>query len=414
MRIKPLLIAALAVVGTACGLDKQTAPSLTGPASFGVSVALTASPDELTQDGSSTSTIQVVVTDANNQPISNLNLRADTSIGGNIADFGTLSSKSLTTNSTGRASVVFTSPAPPPPSATADNVVTLGFTPVGQDFANATARTVNIRLARPNPALSTSDLQPLFTFASSQPSVGDVVAFDASTSKIASGRTIVNYAWNFGGGATANGKQATHAFNVAGANAVTLTITDDLGRTAATAQVITVTAAIPTANFVTSPSSPGTGQPIIFNASPSTAAPGRFIVGWSWDFGDGSTSTQGPSVQHSYSLAATYTVVLTVTDDAGQHATATKSVTAGPGPTAAFTSSVAGRILTVNGSGSTAPAGRTIVSYAWDFGDGDHATGATPSNYTYPGSGPGTFNVTLTVTDSTGAIATLTVQVSVS
>ncbi|MFW5946392.1 MAG: GEVED domain-containing protein, partial [Candidatus Natronoplasma sp.] len=50
------------------------------------------------------------------------------------------------------------------------------------------------------------------------------------------------------------------------------------------------------------------------------------IEEWSWDFGDGATSTsQNPS--HSYDTADTYTVELTVTDDDGATDTTTQDIT---------------------------------------------------------------------------------------
>jgi serine protease len=52
---------------------------------------------------------------------------------------------------------------------------------------------------------------------------------------------------------------------------------------------------------------------------------GGSIASWAWDFGDGSTSTeQNPS--HTYAAAGQYTVVLTVTDDAGLSATTSQVV----------------------------------------------------------------------------------------
>ena len=57
-------------------------------------------------------------------------------------------------------------------------------------------------------------------------------------------------------------------------------------------------------------------------------------------------------------------------------------------------------VFSFDGSGSTAVTG-TIVSYAWDFGDGTTGTGAT-TTHTY--SAPGVYFATLTVTDSNGHV----------
>ena len=66
-------------------------------------------------------------------------------------------------------------------------------------------------------------------------------------------------------------------------------------------------------------------------------------------------------------------------------------------PTAAFTSTVEQRRVTFDSTGSTDPDG-TITSYAWNFGDGHTGTGATPVHVF----APGTYTVTLTVTDNRG------------
>ncbi|MEW6365653.1 MAG: PKD domain-containing protein [Acidobacteriota bacterium] len=71
----------------------------------------------------------------------------------------------------------------------------------------------------------------------------------------------------------------------------------------------------PTADFVYSPQSPSTREKVYFNGDVSSDPDGR-IVRWEWDLGDG-TTVSGKRTSHSYITAATYAVVLCVTDDDG-------------------------------------------------------------------------------------------------
>jgi len=80
-------------------------------------------------------------------------------------------------------------------------------------------------------------------------------------------------------------------------------------------------------------------------------------------------------------------------------------------PTAAMTTQVDGRTVTVNGSGSNDPDG-SIAAYQWDFGDETTATGVAPPAHTYATAG--TYSVTLTVRDDQGATDTDAASVTVS
>jgi PKD repeat protein len=137
-----------------------------------------------------------------------------------------------------------------------------------------------------------------------------------------------------------------------------------------------------------------------FDGSASTDSDGT-IQNYGWDFGDG-TRGSGQTVQHDYAQSGTYTVSLTVTDDGGATDTVAKTVTIeNTAPTASFTPSCSGLSCSFDGGTSTDSDG-TISDYSWDFGDGTRGSGKTVQHDYNNG---GTFQVTLTVTDSGGATA---------
>jgi PKD repeat protein len=155
------------------------------------------------------------------------------------------------------------------------------------------------------------------------------------------------------------------------------------------------------------------GDIINFNSS-AVDSDGR-IMSYQWNFGDNTTGT-GATPAHVYTTAGTYTVTLRVTDDSGETSTATKTVkiTSPPQAPEAFAGGpYEGYVsfgVPFDGRASSDPDG-TISAYQWNFGDNTTGTGIAPT-HTY--SQPGTYNVTLTVTDNSGmtdtatAVATIT------
>ena len=322
-----LCILLIGIVTSACTLDPEPIPPLAGPSESALSLRLTASPDQIPQDGAASSLVEIVARDAFGKPMQGLVLDAATFVGGVRVDFGSLSTRRISTTSEGRAAITYYAPFPPPPSASDDVTVAVVVTPLGTNFANATERAVFIRLLRPGMILPPNRPPvPQFFFSPTSPREGDAVLFDGSGSS--DDGSIASFSWNFGDGSSGAGSRHTHRYQLAGAYNVVLTVTDDRGSSASTtpAPITVVPSADPVASFAISPTEPSVGQPVHLNASASTAAPGRNITAYAWDFGDGSSGS-GVTASHVYTASGSYAILLTVTDGIGRKATQVQTVT---------------------------------------------------------------------------------------
>lgn len=327
---RPMLKHALAlalVAAAGCTMKKQEAPGLSGPSEYGTSITISVTPDILQQDGASQSVVTITARGPNGAPAANVPLRAEILVGGTAADFGTLSARNLITGGDGRASVVYTAPAGLPVSVDQFTIVEIGITPIGSDFGNSSTRFASLRLVPTGVIVPPANLTPVFVFNPSAPTANQTVLFDASQSTAPNNNPITAYSWDFGNGRRASGRTVSHQYDTPGTYVVTLTVSDALGRSASSSQSITVSpGANPTAAFVFSPTDPRPNQQVFFNAAGSRPAPGRTIVSYSWDFGDGTPSGSGMQVAHVFGAAGTYAVTLIVTDDAGRTASVTVNV----------------------------------------------------------------------------------------
>ncbi|HIJ98925.1 TPA: PKD domain-containing protein, partial [archaeon] len=144
------------------------------------------------------------------------------------------------------------------------------------------------------------------------------------------------------------------------------------------------------------------------------------LLTYLWDFGDGTIQEAGISVGHTFTTPGTYTITLTVTDPGNAFSidSAEIIVEANPGvdpqsPLAVIdaypTSGTVPLVVSFDASGSSDP-DNEIVSYDWDFGDGELGNGIT-TTHTYTSSG--SYIVFLTATDATGQIGTTVIQIAV-
>ena len=194
------------------------------------------------------------------------------------------------------------------------------------------------------------------------------------------------YTWDFGdGSASSSSATPTHTYSTPGTYTVSLiavqgSCRDTLVRPAYINVYNNPLSSFSTANVCL-------GDSVHFtNLSSSSGDP---IVGYSWAFGDATTSSI-PSASHYYSSAATYTVVLTASTAHCSDDTSL-TVTVSPGPIANFSTATTTSCGPVSVSFTNTTTG--TPTFTWNFGDGSATSSQTSPTHTY--TVPGTYSVTL-------------------
>lgn len=177
-------------------------------------------------------------------------------------------------------------------------------------------------------------------------------------------------------------------------------------------------APVPPTAVISGPEAADTGEPLTFDGTGSRAGSAA-IVRYDWDMGDG-TRLSGSTVQHAYSVANSYNVTLTVTDQAGRTGSATLAVLVRPvvnvtpptavieGPQTAFV----GEQVTFSAAGSIQGT-QPITNYIWDSGDGNKTGQVQSNSFTTVYARPGTYYASVTVVDSSGLSDTASIPILV-
>lgn len=236
-------------------------------------------------------------------------------------------------------------------------------------------------------------------------SIGNLTAsFTQSTSSICTGNQVTftntslpgpgNSTWYFGDGGSSISANASHAYSTPGTYTVTLIVNyNNCADTATSTVTVNQGPTVQfTANSTLSCTTPFTVQ---FNNTTTGA------VSYSWNFGDGGTSTaQNPS--HTYTSFGNYTVTLTAT--AANGCTKTLSI---PAYISVYQASMT---ITANPPSGCAPAPISfstsvspnvpVTNYTWNFGDGNTVIAGATTTHTYLN--PGTYTVTVNYTVAQG------------
>ncbi|MEO7048249.1 MAG: PKD domain-containing protein, partial [Ferruginibacter sp.] len=217
---------------------------------------------------------------------------------------------------------------------------------------------------------------------------------------------ITEWTWNYGDGtiASLNAPPFVHTYTNGGSYNVSLTVKDATGCTSSLTKANHLIISTPVAAFKTADtlSCPGSGV-IFINQSTGPS------LTYSWDFGDGQTSTATAPV-HAYTATGLYSVKLTIADKYGCGSEIIKN------NYIRIVLPVADFIVS-DSTGSCPPlivqftnASVNQATYRWDFGDGNFSNAASPSHFYNEA---GVFLAKLTTTSAGGCTSVKTKTITV-
>ena len=135
------------------------------------------------------------------------------------------------------------------------------------------------------------------------------------------------------------------------------------------------------------------------------------ITGWKWIFGDGESSTQ-QHPKHLYVNSGIFDVGLWAYSESGDSAYQEYEVSVKAVPDADFTVDTACQGTATTFTNNTSPNGTTILTWLWNFGDGESSTLEDPETHGYINSGD--YEVNLVATADNGCVDYITKTATVS
>ena len=163
----------------------------------------------------------------------------------------------------------------------------------------------------------------------------------------------------------------------------TVTAVNSSGQGSQSSQISTTPQPIAITAHAGSSASGAEGSAISFAGS---ASGGSGALTYSWNFGDGNTTSGTQTPSHTYALYGTYTVTLTVSDAGGDVGTSTTTVTVTDvAPTVSIGGPYSGSVnvtTTFTGSAQEPSSQETSsLTYLWNFGDGTTSTLQNPGHF---------------------------------
>ncbi|MFW6142027.1 MAG: PKD domain-containing protein [Candidatus Saliniplasma sp.] len=261
-----------------------------------------------------------------------------------------------------------------------------------------------------------------FSYEPEDPSEGEEVEFKDETEKTHKDMELY-YSWSFDDGHTSKEQNPTHVFS-AGVYEVTLTVwaevdDDSVGKSSISKTIQVTSEDSPTAGFTVDSEASlpyHTFDELEFIDGSTPAENGPELVGWEWDFGDGSqvVEREESTVEtHQYTSSGTYTVSLTVTDANGDTSTEEKEFDIrNTPPNANFSFDPEQQVVgeEVRFECESTDIDGEIEEWEWDFGDG---TNGDDKYLSHSYDEERHYNVTLTVWDDEGASDNMTRTITV-
>ncbi len=249
-----------------------------------------------------------------------------------------------------------------------------------------------------------------FTSSPTNPGINQDVSFNATSTTPSSVVATGTFRWDFGDNQSGSGVTVTHQYSRAMTYTVNLTVTSDSGSTGTSSRSVIVSASLPpqAAGFTFSPTQPAINQDVLFTAA---QIPG--VENFSWEFGDGGVGS-GATISHRFTRAATFNVILRVSNAVGQTATTSRAIMVSatlPAGSVSFTFSPTTPGINDNVFFNAFAPTLANPSFRWDFGDGAGGSGMTAVHQYARAT---TYTVTLTATNDLGQSVTTARTLTVS